>query len=85
MLHDRLIMLYGALPEPLYLLQFPDKGVRWKVLMQAVRRLVKRITNTPRHKAAPYWNVEGFDEPLKDPTKYLRFKFNVETNEFEAV
>lgn len=79
------ILLYGGdLPAPCYVLRLPAKGVPWRVLMQAARRLVKALTNTPKHKAAPDWYIDG-DAPDWDTTKQLRYIYNVDTRTFDPV
>ena len=78
------IILYGDLPAPCYVLRLPARGVSWRALMQAARRLVKTLTNTPAHKAAPYWNIDG-DAPPWDTTKQPRYVYDVATGEFLEV
>ena len=82
---ERDIMLYGGdLPSPLYVLRIPVKGTPWAKLMRAAKRLVKALTSTPKHKAAPYWNIDG-DPPSWDTTEHPRYRFNAMTGEFEKV
>jgi hypothetical protein len=80
----REILVYGALPEPCYVLRIPTKGVRWRVLMAAAQRLVKALTHTPKHKAAPDWYIDG-DAPPWETTKQPRYIFNVDTKTFDKV
>ena len=82
-LTTRLLLLYGDLPAVCYVLRVPEKGVAWRVLMIAIRRLVKSLTGTPRHKAAPDWYIDG-DAPDWDTTKRPRFTYNTTTGAFEA-
>lgn len=78
-----IILFGGALPLPVYALRLPA-GTRWETAMRAARRLVKRLTNTSNHKAAPCWYVDG-DAPDWETTKQPRFIYNAETDEFEAL
>lgn len=80
----REIILYGELPYPVYVLRIPVKGVRWRVLMQAARKLVKELTGTPKHKAAPDWYIDGCDVTW-ETTKQPRFIYNIEQQKFEKV
>lgn len=78
------IILYGDLPLPCYVLRMPEKGVPWRTLMLAARRLVKHLTKTPAHKAAPDWYIDG-DAPNWDTTQHPRYQYNERTKEFEGV
>ena len=84
MSETRDIILYGDLPEPLYVLRIPVSGVRWSKLMQAARRLVKKLAGVPPHKAAPHWNIDG-DPPKWDPVKWHSYEYRVEQDDFERV
>lgn len=75
------LILYGELPAPCYILRMPRKGVAWRKLMLAAQRLVKRLTNTPRHVAAPYWNLDG-DAPNWETTTQPRYAYDLEAGEF---
>lgn len=75
------VILYGALPEPLYVLRIPIKGEPWRKITQAVGRLVKSLTNTPAHKAPPRHYLDG-DAPAWNPGKWASFVYERTTQEF---
>jgi hypothetical protein len=87
----RCLVLYGELPTVPIIVRIPVKGVAWRKLMEATRRLVKQLTATPHHKPAPYWNIDG-DAPgtpgftsTWETTRFPRYDYNIATGEFEQV
>lgn len=91
-METRVVMVYGDLDiqNPIgknvnfFLIRIPVKGVPWRKMMQACQRLVKKISGTPKSKAAPYWNVDG-DPPEWNPEKWVCYVYSVESGEFEEI